>query len=287
MNIPPVWFKVSCDCRDRRGRSFELTAWGWGTDQTHAQMDAAGKLDRLIARVRAGEPFPDHYGYGTRPLREEILETIPDDKAPEPVAIITRNRYGAQVLNTARLLFLDVDVSVPRPTFGRRLRGLFGAGGGVSLDSAVQGALDALREALRRYGGASFRVYRTAAGLRAIAVDREFDPAGREAKDLMTATGTDPAFARLCAAQNSFRARLTPKPWRLKVPLPPGQHPRQDDQMKRQFAEWLARYERASSNHAVCRYIESIGTASPGPAARRLIELHDRLTRCTEQMPLA
>lgn len=148
-------------------------------------------------------------------------------------------------------------------------------------------AIARLGEALRQYGRATFRLYRTAAGLRAIAIDREFDPAGRDAQDLMAATGTDPAFMRLCLAQKSFRARLTPKPWRCDTRLPPGEHPRTDDHVRAGFVDWLADYERAAASYATCQYIETIGSGTLKGAAEKLVALHDRVTRCEESLPLA
>jgi len=48
-------------------------------------------------------------------------------------------------------------------------------------------ALSRLREALRRFAMATFRVYRTAGGQRA-RIDREFEPEGREAQEIMAVT---------------------------------------------------------------------------------------------------
>jgi hypothetical protein len=183
------------------------------------------------------------------------------------------------VLNAAGLLFLDIDVE---PATG--VQRLLGAFGGASRAEAV---LTGLRGALQEYGRAAFRVYRTASGFRAAAVDREFDPTGDDVQRLMQATGTDPAFARLCLAQRSFRARLTPKPWRCRRPLPPGRYPRADDEQRQRFAAWLREYESASARYATCRYVETIGSGSPRSALRGLLELHDRLTRCDDALPLA
>lgn len=114
--------------------------------------------------------------------------------ADEPSAVGTRNSYGVRVLNTARLLFLDIDLE-STGFFDRIKQRIFG---GVS---AQEKALSSLKDALRAYGGATLRVYRTASGFRAIAIDREFDPASQAAQELMRATGTDRAYAQLCLAQ--------------------------------------------------------------------------------------
>ena len=59
----------------------------------------------------------------------------------------------------------------------------------------------------------------------------------------MKALGADPAFLHLCRIQGSFRARLTPKPWRCGQANPPGSFPREPE-AQAAFAEWLAQYQR-------------------------------------------
>jgi hypothetical protein len=280
MHIPKAWSKASAKVKTPDGTPFSLDVWGWGEDALAASKAAALRLERSLARIRSGEAFKRDYLYATRPPREEILQTFaaaPDDR---PFGVVTRNRHGALVLNAAHLLFLDVDL--PQPGLGERIKRFFLP----SLPSSDAVVLDKLRQALRRYGKATFRLYRTANGLRAIAIDRAFDPASDEAQALMQSTDTDPYFIRLCVAQKSFRARLTPKPWRLGCPPPP-EYPRPDETLRREFAAWLSRYESVSARYATCRYLETIGSRSPEGEAKKLIALHDQRTRCNEVLPLA
>lgn len=279
MRIPRTWIKVSATGIFPDGKSFPLSVWGWGEDDASARRNGADRLQRVLERIQRGEPFPEKYGYEDRPLREEILETFKNRASGEPYAIVTRNSQGSRVLNAANLLFLDIDL--PTPSIIDFIRQLFGG------MSAEEKARRALCDALRNYGRATFRVYRTASGFRAIAIDREFDPTEREVQDLMRATNTDPAYVRLCMAQRSFRARLTPKPWRCNIPPPPGRYPRTDSELQRRFTCWLHDYERASLRYATCRYLETIGNGSPQGDARMLLEFHDRETRCNEALPLA
>jgi hypothetical protein len=280
MHIPRIWTKAEAEVAHPERGTVPLVTWGWGDDPAQARHEAEAKLDRLSERVRRGEPFPDAYAYGSRPIREEILQTI--GSQDDPRAVLTRNRYGATVLNAARLLFLDVDLpeGAGEPGF---LGKLFG---GKSADAAT---LEKLREALGKAGKGAFRIYRTAGGFRAMATDRAFDPAGREAQDLMKATGTDPWFVRLCLAQKSFRARLTPKPWRLGMKPPPEEYPREDPEAEQAFGEWLAEYEQLSRNHATCKYLETVGKGGMvgDGEAEDLVALHDRTSRANEALPLA
>jgi hypothetical protein len=149
MHIPRSWARASEECRSRDNRVLNVVAWGWGDDDATARREAAGRLQRLLERIRRGDPFPRGYEYGSRPVREEILQRFDAESVEEPLAVVTRNRYGALVLNTTRLLFLDVDL--PTVTLRQRLRRLFSA---RSSDPAEE-ALGRLREALRGYGRAT------------------------------------------------------------------------------------------------------------------------------------
>jgi hypothetical protein len=279
MQIPKVWTKASATERLPDGRSFPVSVWGWGEDEATARYTAAERLQRVLERLRKGERFPDRYTYGKRPLREEILRIIQSESGDGLAAILTRNSYGAEVLNTARLLFLDVDV--PEASLSGKVRRLFG---GASPD---EDALSTLRQALREYGLATFRIYRTASGFRVMAVDREFNPTAPDTHDLMKKTGTDPAFSQLCLVQRSFRARLTPKPWRSRLQNPPGEYPRQEGDVQHSFETWLADYQRRAAGFATCRYLETVGNGTAAGDLRMLQGLHDRATRCDETLPLA
>src|SRR5258706_6711852 len=183
MHIPRMWVRADADVPTPDKRNLPLVAWGWGEDEAQAGSEAEGKLARLSERVWRVDAVPDAYAYGSRPVREEILETFGD--GPEPRAVLTRNRYGATVLNAAHLLFLDVDL--PEGSGGTGLLGrLFG---GTSPEEAARAKLV---DTLAKLSKGTFRIYRTAAGVRALAVDREFDPAGGGGQDTKKATGAEP-----------------------------------------------------------------------------------------------
>lgn len=278
MNIPRYWARATADAPGPRGRAMELTAWGWSA-ASHAE--AAGRarerLEAMIARVGQGAPLQHGYGYGTRALREEIVRELPGPDGGA-AGIVTRNGYGALVLNTARMLFVDVDL----PEQPGTLRRVFGA----KADGEAE-VLARLRGALQAEPGACFRVYRTAAGFRVLATDPLVTPGGAEAERLMAAAGADPAFVKLCRAQQSFRARLTPKPWRCGRRLPPNAYPREDAGARQAFATWLADYETACRSRATCRFVEGVGGTRVHREVVPLLALHDQATRASESLPLA
>lgn len=274
MYIPRYWHRAA-----DTGTAGTPSAWGWGDTADEARRKADERLRSLRDRISRGDGWPEKYAYGNRPLKEQILETIGDADAPD--AIVSRNHFGSKVLNTARLLFLDIDLAAESGWHGF-LRKL-----GLRKDTPESMALDQLRAALGRFGRGTFRIYRTAAGLRVMAVDREFNPKADDTRRLMEETGTDPAFIHLCRVQESFRARLTPKHWRCGVGQPPGRHPRTGRDEQFAFSTWLRDYEEITVGFATCRYLKTIGQGRARGAAAALVELHDRETRCDQDLPLA
>ena len=116
MRIPAYWARGRHASVDRRGKAQTFWAWGWSFDSlTAAREEATARAKRILDYLKSGRKL-DSYDYLDRPPREEIVESIgPND---EEMAIITRNRYGALILNTASVCFVDIDFpNVPLPTF--------------------------------------------------------------------------------------------------------------------------------------------------------------------------
>ncbi len=163
----------------------------------------------LISHLSQADNLKDDYAYGRGVVREELIQEF-QDSAGELTAMITRNRYGAMVLNTRDLLALDIDH--PISSLWETIKGWF------RKPSATPEALalDKLTEVLTPIQ-ASFRVYATAAGLRVICTSHRYDPRSSETMELMVATNTDRAYRALTRQQSCFRMRLTPKPGGLNL----------------------------------------------------------------------
>ena len=222
-------------------------ALGWSNESPAAAHDHALQRARRFFETICGERddlLHSRYSYDDRPVREPILDEI--DHAGERVAAITRNGYGATVLNAASLFIADVDLDRGAPTMIGRLFGK---------QSPERQALERITATL---AGRPSRVYRTAAGLRIFVVDRPIDPASDEALALLEALGSDPLYRRLCEHQQCYRARLTPKPWRLELPDPPKvlRNPSIDARKDADAQQGVDRYERASADHAVCERVD-------------------------------
>ena len=157
----------------------------------------------------------NHYAYGTRAIREEVKQRFVDS-AGALTAVITQNSYGSLVLSTARVMFVDIDFApvIPGEALGYFFKRLFNKVVPKPEARREHDARQRLDDFLADNRQWRLRMYRTCAGLRLLATHALFDPAADETQSLLESLGSDPMYIRLCKAQESFRARLTPKPWR-------------------------------------------------------------------------
>lgn len=179
--------------------------------------------------------------------------------------IITRNRYGAQVLNSTEICFVDVD-EVPQG-LGELLRSLIGMG-----RSAEVRLQELLRELCREDERLSARLYRTAAGFRVVLAGQGIELNSPRTEALFRRLHADARYAELCRRQQCWRARLTPKPHRIgcKAPVPQAD----SESAAAELAAWVPGYEQQSEPYAVCRLVCCMGTALHHP----VLELHDEMT---------
>jgi hypothetical protein len=287
--------------------------------------DAGERAKVALQRILAGEVLArrerklPYNGADGVPIREEIVSQHGD-------VVITRNGYGAHCLNTPNVLFVDIDFEgiahsiLPNATVAVMVVGALAAGWvldswALALGLAILGVLlsyvtvalvrrrspnkESVAEAharqriarfLQRHPEAHLRVYRTPAGLRVLAMHRTFDPMESVVGEYFQALGADLNYARMCRHQQCFRARVTPKPWRMDITdhirPRPGTWPVRPERMSER-ARWIERYERAATGYAACRFIESLGTAAVNPDTRNVQLLHDELCRAQSTLPIA
>ena len=284
MDIPRHWVRARGQARIEGRGDVEIAVWGWSSDDERAARELAERrlrdtITRLDARLAGQGDDANGYPRERLPVREEIVREIRVRK-DRVHGLVTRTGYGSLVLNCERALFIDVDLPRPNP-FARRARAL-----GLVRDDPAARVFDRLRAALAERNE-SFRLYRTAAGFRALATEREYDPGSAETQDLMKRVRADVAFARLCRMQQSFRARLTPKPWRCGVARAPGSHPREAPEERARFADWRGRYDAACAAVATCRLEAQLGSGRVHADIAPLLDVHDELTRTESGLPLA
>lgn len=198
-------------------------------------------------------------------IREEIVTEL------DAKNIITRNRYGALVLNSENVLMIDIDDAV---------YGLFDLFKGRT--DKKQKILEMIDKKSAAYRGLIFRVYETSNGFRVFVLGRDFSARSREAISIMKDFNADKLYATLCQKQDCFRARLTPKPSRAKVKGRRVVYPR-DAEQDAALKEWLKDYDYASDRYNTCKFIKSIG----GDMRGSVVEYHDRMTRAYEGLNLA
>lgn len=278
MRIPRHWTKASYTGQDADGKDLTCSAWGWSLDSlAAAKDDAVARARRVFDYLVHGTKL-DAYEYFDRPMREEIVQTLHDDG--RDIAVITRNRYGALVLNAASVLFVDIDYPLVKGQglWDAILLGFSRTRRQQRAAALREVTLDAVREWSQENPSHSFRIYRTRAGLRLLFVDKLYQPKSEETGRILAELGSDPLYRTLTLKQECFRARLTPKPWRCGWRSPPNEYPWKDQQAERAYRDWERRYERASQRYRVCELVQTCGHLAADGEISAVVELHDRLT---------
>jgi hypothetical protein len=210
----------------------------------------------------------DEYGV----FEEEVIDTFHDGSTV--LATITRNWYGALVLNTQKVLFVDVDLAPGQSFSGNAPSFAIQLAAAQRSPTVQQLRADALLERFdvvaEQNPELGFEVYRTAAGFRLIIISREFDPSETDTERIFKALDADPIYATLCEKQQCFRARISPKPWRIGMRT---EYLCSDDRRA-----WAYCYDKQAAEFAVCEYVRHHGRRSAPDTVQAIVELHERLT---------
>ena len=238
------------------GVAQEVTCYGGSNVSIEDARGKAKEKAQKIQRKIAGEKhlFEDY----DAEIREEILQTVDEH------SVITRNRYGARVLNVEQLMILDIDK--PKPT------------GGLFKKKDTRPPKEQIFEmvknlAITKYKDLGFRIYETYQGARVIVLGKEFDPRDKQTKKMMDEFNCDPLYTLLCIKQGCYRARLTPKPSRMKFHGYKVKYPREGDDSE--FQRWVSEYENMSRSFSVCKLIEQVGASF---SMNDVVMLHDDVT---------
>lgn len=325
MIVPHFWAEARLQHRAHK-KQLTVRRFGWSDlSQEDAQAHADVRVREAFDRILSGEKLPRrehkqaYNGAEGLPIREEVV-------ARHGESVITRNSYGALCLNTPNVLFADVDFDDPGPS--KRLKRLvrtplliaalvvavwfrsFFIVVGAFLAALI--IADLIYSRIHRHywmkdGGPeqraneridafvlanpewSFRVYRTPAGFRLLAMHRTFDPSEPAVEACFGALQADTIYALMCARQHCFRARVSPKPWRIGISSHmrprPGVWPVKPEQMPVR-EQWIAEYERAARDYASCRYVRTVGSGVVDPIADDICKLHDSMTGAELSLPI-
>jgi hypothetical protein len=289
VRIPRFWAAADGSGTGPTGERLFRHVWGWSMSSAAEALEVAQeRLRSVLASVRPGQRVGGYYP--RTPLREPILDELLVDG--EQVLVISRNRYGAEVLNTDRVLIADVDLpDLGESSVGRRLRRLFRRDSADTdppgEPSSVVERLATLADWARANPGLGVIVYRTASGLRVFVTGVDEPASSSSGTRILEELGADRIYRELCRAHGTFRARLTPKPWRLPgIRSPQGSWPFADGEAERRFERWLTTYDAAATAYAVCRRVATHGPP-PSTLEAQIIQRHDDRTRILSQLPLA
>ncbi len=325
MIVPQFWAEARV-VKHLPERQITVRRFGWSdVSEAEAQENAEARAQEAMERILRGEtlrrrePRVPYNGADGVPIREEIVSRHGD-------TVLTRNCYGALCLNTPEVAFADVDEAIEWRAKGCLT--LFTVLAAVSVwtgwkygtwQMAAGMLIAALflsfvlswaahRFAIRLRGGAAsiarrgierfmnlhpdwlVRLYRTPAGYRVLVLHSVMDPRSDAVAEFFSATGTDPQYAAMCRAQNCFRARVSPKPWRIGMdrvlrprraawPVPPELLPER--------REWVRDYEARAEGYASCHFLGEFGNGPVHSSARAVQQLHDDLCRAESSLPLA
>lgn len=284
MYFPKFWARASEPARGTAGRSLRVSCWRWSDQSLADAQEMARQAARQLAdRFARGMIAKARYGYGDRPFREPVIRDMRDE-SNELTAVLSRNSYGCLVLNTSRVMFVDVDIPQLESAVPGWLRKLTRK---PAPESLVEQALGRADQWCRRTPGWGWRVYRTRAGLRLLATHGLFEPESEFTQSAFDAVNADPLYRKLCQTQKCFRARVTPKPWRCDVGIPPVRWPFADGGAEARFQSWVSSYEVAAKDRATCELVTCIGNTAQHPGVQAIVRLHDELSRVGSGLQLA
>lgn len=314
MKVFEYWAKSMQRAMGAEGRNYWLVGWAGSNISLE---DAKDEAEKRVAGIQSSLNDKGwlkgsyEYDHDLR-IKEMVIERFGDEE--NPYAVITRNRYGALVLNAARVFIADVDLPVledlpPEPVFKETKPigaspvekiGFFTKlfGGNAVKKSERQDKLindwqeaslkreqllaNQREDALSRFEGfnkqyptLSFCVYATAAGYRVVVTNQIIEPDSAESEEWMEALDSDELYQKLCKRQQCYRARLTPKPWRLpdcktSVFFPDGQCTEENG-----LEGWLVQYEEKSKPYAVCTLVGSYGEGVVVGEVEDVLKVHD------------
>jgi hypothetical protein len=284
VKIPKYWARAVQSAKNPEGSWFRLSSWQWSDSSTdEAQRSASARVNELVDRVTSGETL-NRYSYGERPLRQETIQSVTGDGKKE-LGVITRNAYGALVLNAAQAMFVDIDFVPEAP--GARVSAQFRKLTGKVAPSQEEQISEGIRQWAARNRGIGIRLYRTYGGLRGLITSEAFDPGDQDTQAILQELSNDTLYVKLCKDQACFRARLSPKPWRCDMERPPSRFPWPDSKSELEYRSWEAKYKAASSRYDVCRVITQIGNTEVHPDVHPILSVHDQWCCSDHNLQLA
>lgn len=286
MRIPRYWKKGEFKGVGPLGKPITYVAWGWSDESLEQAAEKGSERAYTAFRNHNRPKTSQQYEYLDIPLREAI-EDILYYKDKE-TARITRNRYGALVLNAAQVLFVDIDLHRPRVEgamnwFRFQLSSAYRE---RLLKESENLILNSIIEWSLKQPNRSFRFYRTKAGFRILFTDQLYHPESDEVATIFEEFNSDPLYQKLTKRQQCFRARLTPKPWRIGMKKPNTAPSDLEGSRFDSFASWVEKYDEKRADFSVCSLIRIFGAENLHiPEVEQVLRYHDEYC-CRGDLPL-
>ncbi|MFV0477042.1 MAG: hypothetical protein ACK5ME_04300 [Parahaliea sp.] len=189
-------------------------------------------------------------------IREHIAELIDEHN------VITVCRYGARIWNTTQYTVLDIDYSsLTFFDFFRAIRKL----------GRKERIVARFEKNIKKYSelGSDFRIYETQKGVRVIG-RKYIDPDSKNYEALMKSLNVDWLYIMLSKKQKCYRARLTPKPYRMRFRTIRIKSPLDCEEPS--YEQWSKDYDKRSEDFSVVSLIKIIGNDF---SKEKLIQKHD------------
>ena len=312
MIVPQYWSESKLR-KIVNGKQFTLKRFGWSDvseleAKKHADERVREAEELLIKNgdVRRVDHKSSYNGAEGIPIREEVFSR-------HNKSVITRNGYGALCINTPNVFFADIDFDY-KPSFKMYffaavfllvidilsavyfyslpvlLVGFFVVSILTSTFADIFNALkcrlkgDPEKSALRIIKNVSelepslhLRIYRTPMGYRILVMDRTFSPRENTTIILLNKFHSDSIYTLMCKNQNCFRARISPKPWRVdmdRLRPTPGVWPIKQKHMGKR-KEWINEYNKRSQRYSSCHFVMQLGSHTVSSEAEYIRKLHD------------
>ena len=266
MRIFKYWVQHSKELIIENKKQPSKVYGGSNISEDDAIKDAENKLINA-QKIIDGELAPDD-NYEAD-IVEEIIEIIDENN------IITRNRYGALVLNSKKLMFIDID------EYTKSVVDIFFRANYTTKQLMLK-KIEKIAS-MSKYSELGFRVYETFKGYRVMVCSKDFNPRSNESSFILNEFNSDYLYRMLCIKQNCYRARLTPKPYRIKQKKTKVIYPDRTEEQQENLLNWIKEYNQKSELFSTCHLVKEFGKIN----AHKVIEYHDNIAGVKKRNPLA
>jgi len=125
----------------------------------------------------------------------------------------------------------------------------------------------------KKYSELGFIIYETFKGYRIAVTGDTFNPRDKQSKRMLRDFRSDYLYRFLCYRQNCYRARLTPKPYRIGQRRLKMIFPNRTEEEQLEHDNWVKEYKEKSYNFMTCKKVEQYGRFN----RNRILDYHDEI----------